>query len=136
MASRPPITDKAAPCPQNFLVERVSLASDGTEANGSSFNPAISANGRYVTYYNDASNLVPDDTNGTEDIFVYDRKTDTTERISVASDGTEANGSSFNPAISANGRYVTYGTYASNLVPDDTNSGSDVVVASTDHWLL
>ena len=52
---------------------------------------AISANGRYVTYSSDASNLVPGDTNGAEDIFVFDRKTDTTERVSVASDGTEAN---------------------------------------------
>jgi hypothetical protein len=70
MATQTPITDKGVPCPQNFLVERVSLASDGTEANDFSFQPAISAHGRYVTYISSASNLVPDDTNGTDDIFV------------------------------------------------------------------
>ena len=75
-----------------------------------------------------ASNLVPDDTNGALDIFLYDRKTDTTERVSVASDGTEANGLSFVSDISANGRYVTYDSEASNLVPGDTNGTWDIFV--------
>jgi hypothetical protein len=116
--------------------ERVSVASDSTEANGRSGFSDISAKGRFVTYQSEASNLVLDDTNGTTDIFVYDRKTDTTERVSVAGDGTEANGASFEPEISAKGRYVTYTSDASNLVPDDNNNASDVFVASTDHWLL
>jgi Tol biopolymer transport system component len=116
--------------------ERINVASDGTEANNRSFSPEISANGRYVTYSSFASNLVPDDTNGTEDVFVYDRKTNTTERISVDSDGTEANGFSREPAISPNGRYVTYGSLASNLVPDDTNGALDIFVASTWDWLV
>ena len=73
---------------------RVSVASDGTEGNSnSSFEPAISADGRFVTYASVASNLVPGDTNNNSDIFVFDRQTNTTERVSVASDGTEANGS-------------------------------------------
>src|SRR5215211_5235298 len=85
---------------ERVSVERVSVASDGTEANGFSSAPSISGDGRYVTYVSGASNLVPDDTNGTFDIFVYDRKTDTTERVSVATDGSQANGDSFGPAIS------------------------------------
>jgi tricorn protease-like protein len=116
--------------------ERVSVASDGSEANDHSFSPQISANGRYVTYNSDASNLVPGDTNGTTDIFVFDRKTGTTERISVASDGTEGNGFSFEPAISANGHYITYNSDASNLVPGDTNGTADIFVASTYDCLL
>ncbi|WP_457094190.1 TolB family protein [Microvirga sp. P5_D2] len=116
---------------QHLSVERVSIASDGTQATGESLHPTISANGRYVTYGSFASTLVPDDTNGAYDIFIYDRKTNTIERISVASDGTEANGSSYDPEISANGRYVTYTSEASNLVPDDTNpreNGTDIFV--------
>ena len=136
MATRTPITDTGTPCPRNIQVERISLANDGTEANGESSDPAISANGRYVTYISDASNLVSDDTNGAWDIFLYDRKTQTTERISVASDGTEGNFFSFTPDISANGRYVTYVSTASNLVPDDTNGTNDIFVVSTDYWLV
>ena len=62
---------------------RVSVANDGTEGNGSSRGPAISADGRYVTYSGDASNLVPGDTNGTTDIFLFDRQTNTTTRVSL-----------------------------------------------------
>jgi uncharacterized membrane protein len=136
MATQTTITDSIAPRSQAFQVERVSVASDGTEANSGSFAPAISAHGRYVAYDSDASNLVPDDTNGTADVFVFDQKTGTTERVSVASNGTEGNGNSARPAISANGRYVTYDSEASNLVPDDTNNASDVFVASTYDWLV
>jgi Tol biopolymer transport system component len=136
MATQIPITDTGTPCPQNIQVERVSVASDGTEGNDSSFDPEISANGRYVAYQSLASNLVPGDTNGTDDIFLFDRKTGTTERISVASNGTEANEFSFEPAISANGRYITYVSVASNLVPGDTNGVQDIFVVSTDYWLV
>jgi len=81
-------------------------------------------------------NLVPGDTNGTADIFVFDRKTGTTELVSVANDGTEGNGFSFIPAISANGRYVAFQSNASNLVPGDTNNAADIFVASTLDWLV
>ena len=60
---------------------------------------------RFVSY---ATNLVPGDTNGDDDIFVYDRQTDTIERVSLATDGTQANGYSWTPSISADGRYVTF----------------------------
>ncbi len=71
---------------------------------------SISADGRYVAFYSMASNLVPGDTNGTTiagfDIFVYDRQTDMTQRVSVAADGTQGNGNSMGPSISADGRFV------------------------------
>jgi len=108
--------------------ERVSVASNGAQANSFSLGPEISANGRYVTFYSDASNLVPGDTNGMGDIFVYDRKTDTIERVSVASNGAQANESSLAPDISSDGRYVTFHSWASNLVPGDTNDTADIFV--------
>ena len=71
--------------------ERVSVATGGTQANGGSYGPAISADGRYVAFVSDASNLVPGDTNDHPDVFVRDRRSGTTERVSVATDGTQAN---------------------------------------------
>ncbi len=87
-----------------------------------------------MTYGSAASNLVPGDTNGAADIFVFDRQTGTTTRVSVASDGTEGNGFSLglDPAISADGRFVAYSSDASNLVPGDTNNVSDIFVVQTD----
>jgi hypothetical protein len=102
---------------------RISQAADGTQGNGHSYLGGISANGRYVTYYSVASNLVPGDTNGVSDVFLHDRWTRRTTRISVASDGTQGDRDSVGPAISGDGRYITYTSYATNLVPGDTNSG-------------
>jgi Tol biopolymer transport system component len=108
--------------------ERVSIATDGTEGNSPSQFPAISADGRYVAFQSYASSLVPGDNNGMTDIFVRDRQDDTLTRVSVASDGTEGNHHSQQPAISADGRYVTFWSRASNLVPGDTNGRDDVFV--------
>ncbi len=110
------------------VTERVSVASDGTQANAFSYDPAISADVRYVAFYSEASNLVPGDTNGTRDVFVHDRETGVTERVSVASDGTEANSYSVKPTISADGRHVAFWSYASNLVPGDQVGIEDVFV--------
>jgi len=107
---------------------RVSVASDGGEANGFSEFPALSADGRFVTFVSRADNLAPDDTNGRADVFVHDRQTGETSRISSASDGTPANGASREPAISADGRFVAFASAASNLVPGDTNGRDDVFV--------
>lgn len=120
------------------LVELISQASDGTRANSDSGSPAISADGRYVVFSSFASNLVPDDTNGHTDIFIRDRTNATTARVSVphppaqASLGTEANGSSFAPAISADGRFVAYASSATNLVAYDTNNVQDIFVTELD----
>src|SRR5438094_1790918 len=105
--------------------ERVSVDSAGNAANASSGAPAISADGRFVAFLSDATYLVPGDTNGEPDVFVHDRQTGTTERVSVASDGTEGNppagAGNGKPAISAAGRFVAFDSSASNLVPGDTN---------------
>jgi len=110
------------------ITERVSVASDGTEGNGISCPPSIGANGRYVAFRSDASNLVPGDTNATWDVFVHDRQTGETVRVSVGSAGAQANNRSFLPAISSDGRYVAFISDASNLVVGDTNNGPDVFV--------
>jgi Tol biopolymer transport system component len=114
---------------QSGETERVSVASDGTQANtGTSlFDPAsISGDGRWVVFESAASNLVSGDTNGVRDIFVHDRQRGETRRVSVASDGTQANGDSFNSTISADGRWVSFGSEANNLVSGDTNGRDDI----------
>jgi len=116
---------------QTGTTTRVSLVTDGTQGNSHSFHPAISANGRYVAFYSWASNLVSGDTNGSDDIFVHDTQTGTTTRVSLATDGTEGNDLSYNPAISADGRYVAFESFATNLVSGDTNGYVDVFVHDT-----
>jgi len=101
-------------------ISRISLATNGAEANGSSNAPDVSADGRYVAFHSDASNLVPDDTNGVSDAFRFDTVTGEMRRISVASDGTQANGGSSFKAMSADGRFLSFSSQATNLVPNDT----------------
>ncbi len=113
---------------QTDTIERISVASDGTQANSQSTGGSMSANGRFVGFASSASNLVPGDTNGTNDAFVYDRQTDTIQRVSLASDGTQANSQSMAPSISSDGRFVGFSSWASNLVPNDTNGVSDIFV--------
>jgi Tol biopolymer transport system component/pimeloyl-ACP methyl ester carboxylesterase len=113
---------------QTGQTDRVSVASDGTQGDANSGGASISANGRYVAFNSGASNLVPGDTNGERDVFVHDRQTGQTDRVSVASDGTQANDMSLHPSISADGRYVAFNSGASNLVPGDTNDRSDIFV--------
>ncbi len=107
---------------------RISVASNGAQGNSSSFNPSISADGRYVAFSSLASNLVNGDMNGARDIFVHDRVTGQTIRVSVASDGTQANGDSYTPSISADGRYIAFVSEANNLVSGDTNQAKDIFV--------
>jgi Tol biopolymer transport system component len=106
----------------------ISLAVDGGEADGASFTPSISADGRYVAFASAASTLVSGDGNGTEDVFVHDRVARTTERVSVSSLGAEGNGDSYDPAISADGRYVAFTSSASNLTAGDSNDELDIFV--------
>ncbi len=109
-------------------IERVSVAADGAQGNGSSGRASLSADGRFATFYSSANNLVPGDTNGQSDIFVHDRQTGTIERVSVATDGTQGNDDSRGYSISADGRYVGFMSLASNLVPGDTNGAYDIFV--------
>lgn len=108
---------------------RVSVASDGTEANGDSFGPSISADGRFVAFVSNASNLIPNDTNTKEDVFVHDRQTGQTTRVSVASDGSQAmRGDSSGAILSADGRWVAFSSGAANLVSNDTNNEYDMFI--------
>ena len=109
--------------------ERVSRTPDGGPPDGGAGSAAISASGQVVAYSSNASNLVDDDTNGEWDVFVYDRETGETTRVSVATDGTQGNGeSSGEVAISGNGRVVAFWSFATNLVDGDTNGIRDVFV--------
>ena len=106
----------------------------GAIANGlinysaNSGNPSISADGRYVAFNTDADNLVPEDSNGTSDVLVFDRSTGKTERVSLSGTGVEGNGYSSHPSLSGDGRFVAFHSSASNLVPNDTNDRSDIFV--------
>jgi Tol biopolymer transport system component len=109
---------------------RVSVDSAGNQANSDSRSPSISADGRFVAFTSDASNIVPGDTNGDSDIFVRDRLTNTTTRVSVDSAGNQANSGSFITSISADGRFVAFSSSASNIVPGDTNDKPNIFVKS------
>ncbi|MEV5593082.1 hypothetical protein [Streptomyces sp. NPDC052496] len=108
--------------------ERVSVTAEGAQADGGSSASAISADGRYVTFVSEATDLVPGDTNGQPDIFVKDLRTGAVERVDVASDGTQADSWSLTPSLSADGRYVAFESNAANLVPGDTNADTDIFV--------
>ncbi len=113
---------------QSGATERVSVSSGGAEANAGSLSPALSADGRYVAFLSDASNLAAGDTNGFRDVFVRDRGTGATTRVSVDSAGVQAAVGSFSVAISGDGRFVAFHSFADNLVADDTNETADVFV--------
>jgi len=111
---------------------RISVGPGGAEGNGGSFSPSLSADGRFVAYWSNASNLVPDDTNKTGDVFVFDRKDGSTVRVSVGAGGVEGDGMSSDPSISPDGRYVAFWSGATNLVPDDTNGKRDIFLVDRD----
>jgi Tol biopolymer transport system component len=110
------------------MTRRVSVGPGGRQANRRSPTPAISAHGRFVAFWSYASNLVTGDTNNTADLFVRDRRAQVTRRVSVGPGGQQANNGSFDPAISTDGRFVAFASFASNLVTGDTNNTADVFV--------
>lgn len=112
---------------ESGVTSRVSVASDGSQANGDSGAGVLTADGVLVVFSSLASNLVPEDTNGQEDVFVHNRQTGETTRVSLASDRSQAlGGRSFEPDISDDGLLVTFTSEAPNLVPGDTNDLMDV----------
>src|SRR5260221_358848 len=115
---------------QNGTTELVSVDSSGAVGNGFSglFGICISPDGRFVAFESRASNLVPGDTNGARDVFLRDRLNGTTERVCVGAGGTQGNGESLYPSLSADARYVAFTSQATNLVPGDTNVADDVFV--------
>jgi Tol biopolymer transport system component len=116
--------------------QRVSVSSNGEKGDNGGFTTAISANGRFVAFDSYATNLVPDDTNQAEDVFVRDVVSGTTTRVSVTASGeqtTSASGelyetTSENAAISGDGRFVAFQSRATNLVEGDTNGVLDVFI--------
>lgn len=123
--SRPDIVWKDR---QSGALELISAAPGGTAGNGASFNPAISADGSVIAFRSAASDLVAGDQNGRWDIFVRDRVAGTTQRVSVHSDGGEANHNSLEASMSDDGRFVAFRSMASNLVDGDTNERADIFV--------
>ncbi len=115
----------------NGAIWIASQDSAGVQANGHSKIPTLSADGRFVCYVSEASNLVVGDTNGVDDIFVHDLLTRVTTRVSMAWNGDEANGDCKEPYISADGKVITFVSAADNLVPGDTNGVDDVFVFDT-----
>ena len=105
-----------------------SVDSNGVLANATCWEQAISGDGRFVSFTSRASNLVPNDNNGWFDIFVHDLVTAATERVNVDSRGQQANLAAAYATISADGRYVVFGSMATNLAPSDTNPAMDVFV--------
>lgn len=97
--------------------------------------PVLSSDGRYLAYASWAPGVVESDTNNRSDIFLRDLQTLKTTRISVASNGTQANDASYEPSISADGRYIIFHTYANNLVPADTNESKEIVMHYRDYGL-
>lgn len=127
VALSPSSADSAASA-ESPKTRRVSVSSAGGQGSRDSEWARISADGRFVAFASQASNLVATDRNGVADVFVRDRNSGRTSRVSVSSRGVEANGESFAPDVSADGRFVSFGSYASNLVPRDTNHEADVFV--------
>ena len=106
----------------------VSRNSHGVHGNSSSFGPWLSFDARYVSFQSVATNLVPNDTNGEQDVFVRDRETNTTTRVSVSSSGIQANAHSGDAIMSNDGRYVAFQSSGNNLTASDTNGTNDVFV--------
>jgi hypothetical protein len=113
---------------QTPSTQLASVSSAGQPGNAISFLPDLNRDGTQVAFKSEAFNLVPNDTNGWPDVFVRDSTTGITQRVSVDSFGNQANGLSGGPGISADGRFVAFPSFASNLVPEDGNGQSDVYV--------
>ena len=113
------------------VLSRVNRGPGGVQAiGGDSSDPKLSADGRFLAFFSEATNLVAGDTNAARDVFVRDRKLGVTTRVSVSSGGVQANKSSQGLALSlsADGRFVAFNSLATNLVPGDTNNENDVFV--------
>jgi Tol biopolymer transport system component len=126
---------ECCPSPQMFVWDRITRKTQplsveiyGESSNATFGPPAISADGRYVAFPSDTGNVVTGDTNGSWDVFVRDRLARVTRRVSVTSNGQQANDDSLGAAITADGSSVAFASDATNLVRGDTNNASDVFV--------
>ncbi len=112
----------------NQILERVSIGLDASPSNAGSLNAVLSGDGRYVAFSSQADNLVADDTNEASDIFVRDRQTGTSVRVSIASDGEQGDRGSFQPSISDDGRYVAFTSEATNFSDNEFDQLPDLFV--------
>lgn len=108
--------------------ERVSVSSAGVGGNGDSILPAISDDGRIVAFKSLATRLVSNDRNNVVDVFAHDRETGQTERVSVDRLGGDGDDFSFPPSVSSDGRFVAFGSFATDLIENDINEASEVFV--------
>jgi len=113
---------------QSGVTQRVSTDSAGVQGNAGSDHAQFSADGRYVVFRSNASNLVADDSNKASDIFVKDLQSGAIQRVSTDSAGAQGNSYSFDPQFSADSRYVVFESWASNLVVGDSNDAADIFV--------
>jgi Tol biopolymer transport system component len=134
-ATGPDASSGPGTCPDAFVhdrltgaTSRISVSSSGRQGDDFSYAGALSADGRHVVFTSQASNLVPGDTNATGDVFVHDRWARRTTRVSVSSTGRQGGRESRGTALSADGRYVAFLSWASNLVPGDVNDAEDAFV--------
>jgi hypothetical protein len=111
---------------QTGVTTLISSDSSGVQGNSDSYEPAIAADGRYVVFMSEATNLVSGDTNGIQDIFMKDTQTGVTTLISSNASGVISNGASYLSSISSDGSYVTFVSLATNLVSNDTNGVDDI----------
>jgi Ca2+-binding RTX toxin-like protein len=107
-------------------ISRISTSATGEQGNWYSLNPSISADGRFVVFESNASNLVPGDTNNETDIFLKEIATGNISRVNISANGGQSNYQSSCPTISADGRFVVFESFATNLVPGDTNDTRDI----------
>jgi Tol biopolymer transport system component len=112
----------------NATTECISLSTAGAPSNSGGTWSSISADGRYVAFESPSTNLVAGDTNGYSDVFVRDRVAGTTVRLSLDTIGAQGNNASSTPAISADGRFIAFDSFATNLVAGDTNGVTDIFV--------
>ncbi len=113
-------------------ITRVSVADDGSQANGTSdVDARLSGGGRLLVFASIASNLVSGDRNDARDIYLRDRQAGTTTRLSLALGGTNPNNESIDPAFSLDGTTVAFSSTATNFVPNDTNNGRDIFLVTT-----
>ncbi len=113
---------------QIATTELVSVDSGGIPGDGGSYSPDVSEDGRFVVFSSSSTDLVAGDTNGEFDVFVRDRLNGTTVRVSVDSNGNEAQGESFDGRITPDGKFVTFSSYAPNLAPGGTSGAAEVFV--------
>ncbi len=108
--------------------ELISETASGIDGDANSYDPFIAADGRFVAFLSEASDLVAGDGNGVQDVFVHDLETGTTSLVTVDATGGGADGASYGASVSADGRFVAFSSDASDLVAGDTNGLTDVFV--------